>query len=143
MGFCGTLGADYIDYLVADHDVIPSAAARQHYTERGILYMPQSYFVNDHKQSARYALDCAQLPGRAAYGVPEDKFVFCNFNQVDNTVTNNSYFTVNLLLKSEQAACKSVLLIVHASTQQAVLIWQCTRVFRVACFCCADSCRSN
>jgi protein O-GlcNAc transferase len=103
MGFCGTLGADYIDYLVADHDVIPSTAARQHYTERGILYMPQSYFVNDHKQSARYALDSAQLPTRAAYGVPEDKFVFCNFNQVNITITITvtcySYTTVRLCNK--------------------------------------------
>jgi protein O-GlcNAc transferase len=90
MGFCGTLGANYIDYLVADHDVIPSAASRQHYTEQGILYMPQSYFVNDHKQSARYVLDSAQLPCRAAYGVPEDKFVFCNFNQVNITLKKNS-----------------------------------------------------
>lgn len=33
-------------------------------------------------QSARYVLDCTQLPTRAHYGVPEDRFVLCNFNQL-------------------------------------------------------------
>lgn len=34
------------------------------------------------KQSARYVLDRTQLPTRAHYGVPEDRFVLCNFNQL-------------------------------------------------------------
>lgn len=80
LGFCGTLGADYVQYAVVDREVVP-AAARPHYSER-LLCMPHSYFVNDHRQSARYVLDRAQLPTRAQYGVPEDKFVFCNFNQL-------------------------------------------------------------
>ncbi|CAN0038758.1 unnamed protein product, partial [Heterosigma akashiwo] len=80
LGFCGTLGADYVQYAVVDREVVP-AAARPHYSER-LLRMPHSYFVNDHRQSARYVLDRAQLPTRAQYGVPEDKFVFCNFNQL-------------------------------------------------------------
>ena len=41
MGFCGTLGADYIDYLVADRTVI-TPETRQFYTE-SILYMPHRY----------------------------------------------------------------------------------------------------
>lgn len=80
MGFCGTLGADYVQYLVADPVVIPNEA-RPFYTER-LIHMPHSYFVNDHRQSARYVLDTKALPTRADYGVPEDKFVFCNFNQI-------------------------------------------------------------
>lgn len=80
MGFCGTLGANYIDYMVSDHSVVPDDAT-PFYTEHQI-FMPHSYFVNDHRQSARDVLDPAANPSRARYGIPEDKFVFCNFNQI-------------------------------------------------------------
>lgn len=80
MGFAGTMGADYIEYIVADNFVIPSAM-RPLYSEK-VIAMPHSYFVNDHKQSSRSLID---LPTgtvtRAQYGISEDKFVFCNFNQ--------------------------------------------------------------
>lgn len=52
LGFCGTLGADYIQYMIADDTVI-TAETRPFYTEN-ILYMPHSYFVNDHKQVRRH-----------------------------------------------------------------------------------------
>ncbi|TYZ67101.1 hypothetical protein PybrP1_002835, partial [[Pythium] brassicae (nom. inval.)] len=80
MGFCGTLGADYVQYMVGDAVVVPPAH-RRFFTEK-IISMPHSYFVNDHRQSARDVLDAAKCPTRAHYGVPEDAFVFCNFNQV-------------------------------------------------------------
>lgn len=80
MGFCGTLGADYIQYMVGDATVVP-VAHRRFFTEK-IIEMPHSYFVNDHKQSAQEVLEPDKCPTRAQYGVPEDQFVFCNFNQV-------------------------------------------------------------
>jgi protein O-GlcNAc transferase len=80
MGFCGTLGAPYVQYLIADKVVVPPEA-RPFYSE-SLVYMPHSYFVNDHKRSARYVFNPPELPTRAMYGVPEDKFVFCNFNQI-------------------------------------------------------------
>lgn len=48
LGFCGTLGADYMQYMIADEIIVPRES-RRFYTEN-ILYMPHSYFVNDHKQ---------------------------------------------------------------------------------------------
>jgi protein O-GlcNAc transferase len=82
MGFCGTMAADYIQYMIADPIVIPrdQPELRGGYTEK-LLRMPHSYFVNDHKQSAQDVLDPDKCPTRAVYNVPEDKFVFCNFNQ--------------------------------------------------------------
>lgn len=82
MGFCGTMGADYINYMIADPQVVPSQY-RQFYSEK-MIYMPHSYFVNDHKQSAREVLDdgCVSKMDRAKYGISEDKFVFCNFGQL-------------------------------------------------------------
>nr|CCA22532.1 predicted protein putative [Albugo laibachii Nc14] len=80
MGFCGTLGAEYIQYMVGDKVVVPPEN-RQFFTEK-IISMPHSYFCNDHKQSAREVLDVSKCPKREQYGVPQGKFVFCNFNQV-------------------------------------------------------------
>eukprot|EP00743_Colponemidia_sp_Colp-15_P004671 GILK01005033.1.p1 GENE.GILK01005033.1~~GILK01005033.1.p1 ORF type:complete len:1026 (-),score=121.59 GILK01005033.1:209-3286(-) len=81
MGFPGSMGADYIDYLVSDRIVTPDQYT-QFYSE-SILWMPHSYFVNDYKQSARYALeDFSKRPKRSDYGLPEDKFIFGNFNQL-------------------------------------------------------------
>ncbi len=44
--------------------------------------MPHSYFVNDHRQSCRDLIDTPLSVTRAMYGISEDKFVFCNFNQL-------------------------------------------------------------
>ncbi|MEY4598667.1 MAG: hypothetical protein RLZZ445_1464, partial [Pseudomonadota bacterium] len=45
LGFPGTIGADYIDYLIADATVIPESD-RAHYTEK-IVWLPDCYQVND------------------------------------------------------------------------------------------------
>ena len=81
LGFCGTMGADYIQYMIADGTVLPKEF-RPYYDEK-IIAMPHSYFVADHKQSAREVVLGQNMPTRSQYGVPEDKFVFCNFNQVE------------------------------------------------------------
>jgi len=83
LGYCGTMGAEYIEYLVADSVVIPPEL-RGFYQEK-IISLPHSYFVTDHKQSARSAIvtsDASTMPSRAQYGISEDKFVFCNFSQL-------------------------------------------------------------
>ena len=73
LGFPGTMGASYIDYLFADHTLIPESS-RQHYVEK-IVYLPNSYQVNDF---ARPILD--KVFTRQEVGLPELGFVFCCFN---------------------------------------------------------------
>lgn len=73
LGFPGTIGADYIDYLLADRTVIPEAS-RQHYAEK-IAYLPDCYQVND----SRRAIADLVFP-RAELGLPGAGFVFCCFN---------------------------------------------------------------
>jgi protein O-GlcNAc transferase len=80
LGFCGTMGADYIDYMIADATTIP-AENKSYYSEK-ILTMPHSYFVNDHRQSSRQVVNKVDMPTRRQYNISEDAFVFCNFNQV-------------------------------------------------------------
>lgn len=82
MGYCGTMGANYIHYMVADNIVVPPHL-REFYQEK-ILAMPHSYFVNDHRQSARHIVErnLFSTVSRSQYGISEDKFVFANFNQL-------------------------------------------------------------
>eukprot|EP00981_Chlorochromonas_danica_P001352 scaffold289_cov169-Ochromonas_danica.AAC.13 len=84
MGFCGTMGADYINYLIADSVAVPREL-RPFYHEK-ILSMPHSYFANDHKQSCVDWVSPEVLTKhgiqRQRYGISEDKFVFCCFNQL-------------------------------------------------------------
>jgi len=111
LGYPGTLGADYIDYIVADASVVPEAA-RIHYSEK-VAYLPHSYQANDSRRQV------SDRPfNRAQLGLPTEGFVFCCFNNsfkilpdvfnawvailnaVDNSVMwlleDNPYATANL-----------------------------------------------
>jgi len=73
LGFPGTMGAGYIDYIVADEVVIP-AASRAMYSEK-VVSLPDSYQVNDRKRSI-----AERRFTREELGLPADGFVFCCFN---------------------------------------------------------------
>jgi len=72
LGYPGTTGAAYIDYIIADPTLIP-AADRTHYVEK-IVYLPDTYQVND----TRRAPGAASF-SRAQLSLPPG-FVFCCFN---------------------------------------------------------------
>jgi predicted O-linked N-acetylglucosamine transferase (SPINDLY family) len=74
LGYPGTMGAPYIDYIVADATVIPDEH-RPYYTEQ-VAYLPDSYQCND---SRRVLAD--EKVTRAQAGLPEAAFVFCCFNR--------------------------------------------------------------
>ncbi|MBA3505319.1 MAG: tetratricopeptide repeat protein [Betaproteobacteria bacterium] len=73
LGYPGTMGADYIDYLLADEIVIPREH-QDYYTEK-VVYLPDTYQVND--ATRRIA---ERTPTRAEVGLPNRGFVFCSFN---------------------------------------------------------------
>ena len=73
LGYAGTMGTDYIDYLIADRTVIPKEKQR-HYLEK-IAYLPNSYMVNDSKNKI-----IKKVFTRADFGLPINGFVFCCFN---------------------------------------------------------------
>ena len=79
MGFHATLGADYIDYLVADKVACPLEFA-EFYDEK-IVHLPNTFVVTDHKQSAQAVLDHDSCATRADFGIPEAKIVFACFSQ--------------------------------------------------------------
>jgi predicted O-linked N-acetylglucosamine transferase (SPINDLY family) len=73
LGYPGTMGADYIDYIIADKTLIP-LDAQSGYTEK-VAYLPNSYQVNDRKR-----LISDRQFTRQELGLPEHGFVFCCFN---------------------------------------------------------------
>ncbi len=80
LGFPGSMGAPYMDYMVADHYTI-TPENRQHFDEK-IIYMPDCYQPNN--------------PGRPSPGqgsarpaeLPDSKFVFCSFNNTYKLTPN-------------------------------------------------------
>ncbi|HEY9446841.1 MAG TPA: tetratricopeptide repeat protein, partial [Burkholderiales bacterium] len=75
LGYPCTTGARFIDYLIADPFVIPQGAEGDYASER-VVRLPHCYQPNDRKR--------ARMPvrSRAEYGLPDDAFVFCCFNQL-------------------------------------------------------------
>jgi predicted O-linked N-acetylglucosamine transferase (SPINDLY family) len=72
LGYAGTLGADYVDYVIADGVVIPERNQR-HFAEK-VVYLPDSYMPTDCGRAI------AARPSRAEAGLPDKGFVFCAFN---------------------------------------------------------------
>ena len=73
LGYAGTMGADYMDYVVGDRTLIPHA--QQACYSENIVHLPNSFFPNDAK---RVISD--RVFTRAELGLPERGFVFCCFN---------------------------------------------------------------
>ena len=73
LGYPGTMGAEYIDYIIADTTLIPPES-QECYSEK-VVYLPDSYQVNDRKR-----LIAARQFTRQDLGLPENGFVFCCFN---------------------------------------------------------------
>ena len=71
LGFPATLGAPYMDYILADKIVIPEEE-RPFYTEQ-VVYLPVSYQVNDSKRVL------GKTPARADHGLPADGFCLLQF----------------------------------------------------------------
>ena len=73
LGYPGTMGADYFDYIMADRIVIPEQS-QQFYNEH-VIYLPNCYQPNDRKRAVSEKkftrLDC---------DLPASGFVFCCFN---------------------------------------------------------------
>jgi len=73
LGFPSTMGADFIDYMVADQNVIP-ADARENYSEK-IIYMPNCYQPNDRNREIP-----SSSHDRLYHGLPKHSLVLCCFN---------------------------------------------------------------
>jgi protein O-GlcNAc transferase len=73
LGFPGTTGASFIDYVIADPVIAPFD--HQHTFTEQIVQLPHTYMVND-----RHLAISETMPTRGAMGLPDTGFVFCCFN---------------------------------------------------------------
>ena len=111
LGYPGTMGADWIDYLIADRFVAPPEAAR-FYSEK-LVYLPGSYQANDNKRDP-----AGPRPKRMDVGLPEQGFVFACFN-ANNKITPAMFAVWMRLL--EQAAGSVLWLLDHGEAVRANL----------------------
>jgi protein O-GlcNAc transferase len=117
LGYPGTIGADFIDYIVADKTII-SEAHQDFYTEK-VVYLPDTYMVDDSKR-----VTSSREFTREECGLRSSTFVFCCFNNdykfnpqvldrwsrillsVDRSVLwvseNNKYFRTNIKTEFEK-----------------------------------------
>jgi len=73
LGFAGTMGTDFLDYVIADPVIAPFD--RQAWFAEKIVHLPECYLVNDRKRAI-----APEVPRRDSAGLPENGFVFCCFN---------------------------------------------------------------
>ena len=89
LGYPGTMGADYIDYIIVDPFVVP--ADQQTFFSERLVHLPHSYQCNDNKREI-----AAATPSRAECGLPKQGFVFCSFN--DSYKLTPAVFDIWMLL---------------------------------------------
>ncbi len=73
LGYPGTVGADFLDYILADATVLPMD--QQRFFDEKIIHLPDSYQANDDRR-----VIAPDTPSRAEAGLPADGFVYCCFN---------------------------------------------------------------
>lgn len=73
LGFPGSMGAPYMDYIIADRVIIPDDL-KQYYTE-AVVRLPHCYQTNDNQRPI-----ASEVPTRQSQGLPEQAKVLCSFN---------------------------------------------------------------
>lgn len=73
LGYPGTMGAAFIDYILVDGFIVPRD--QQPFFAERLVHLPNSYQVNDSRREI-----ASHIPSRAECGLPEQGFVFCSFN---------------------------------------------------------------
>jgi predicted O-linked N-acetylglucosamine transferase (SPINDLY family) len=73
LGYPGSMGVDFMDYIIADKVIIDRS--NQEFFSEKIVYLPNCYQVNDNKRIISH-----EVMTRRQFGLPDDKFVYCSFN---------------------------------------------------------------
>ena len=122
LGYPGTIGSECMDYIVADSIVIPDH--HHHFYIEKVVKLPNCYMVDDSKR-----IPSEKIYTKEECGLPENKFVFCCFNndykinqkivdswsrillKVEESILwiseNNSSFKINIIKEFEKRGIKS------------------------------------
>jgi protein O-GlcNAc transferase len=117
LGYPGSMGAPFIDYIFADNRVIPERDADA-YSEK-VAFLPHGFQVNDSERAI------GPVPARAACGLADDAFVFCCFNNGYKINPRMFDIWLALLLRAEH----SVLWLIgeHDAQMQNLRAWAAAR----------------
>lgn len=94
LGYPSTMGATFIDYIVADAFIAPME--HQPFFDEKIVHLPDCYQPNDRQRRT-----AATPRKRKDYGLPEHGFVFCAFNGVYKITPE--FFSIWMRLLSQTA----------------------------------------
>jgi protein O-GlcNAc transferase len=95
LGYPGTTGADFIDYILADPFVLP--LDQQPFFAETIVHLPDCYHPNDTTRVL------SAVPARTEVGLPEGAFVFCCFNQSHKIAAASFDVWMRLLARIENS----------------------------------------
>ncbi len=73
LGYIGTMGAEFIDYVIADKIALPFD--QQPFFSEKIVHLPDCFLVTDDRQEM-----ALRMPSREEAGLPPEGFVFGSFN---------------------------------------------------------------
>ncbi len=73
LGYPGTMGASFMDYILVDDFIVPGD--QQPFFTEHLVHLPGCYQINDRQREI-----AAQAPTRSDCGLPDKGFVFCDFN---------------------------------------------------------------
>ncbi len=107
LGYPGTLGAPFMDYIIADNVLIPETA-RPHYAEK-VIALPCFQANDRHRPVPTVAMP------RAALGLPENAFVYCSLNAAYKTAPDTFASWMRIL-----TAVEGSVLLLAASNDMAV-----------------------
>ena len=96
LGYPGTIGGDFIDYIIGDHTVIPEEH-NEFYSEK-IIRLPHTYQPNDITR-----LISKKDTSRNDFDLPQEAFVFCCFNNTFKITPNEFNIWMSVLSKVDGA----------------------------------------
>ena len=94
LGYPGTMGGNFMDYIIADQNLIPEVC-QKYYTEK-VIYLPHHYQAQD--DELEIAVD---TPTKASLGLPDKGFVFCAINNTYKITKREFDIWTRLLLNVE------------------------------------------
>jgi predicted O-linked N-acetylglucosamine transferase (SPINDLY family) len=120
LGFPGTMGAEFVDYIVADHTLIPENY-REYFSEK-IIYMPGSCQPNDRKR-----IISKKIFSKRDLNLSEDTFVYGCFNNSYKILPDFFAAWMHILKMVEN----SVLVLLETNASAKLNLWDEAKKFNI------------
>ena len=112
LGYPGTMGANFFDYIISDPTIIPETK-KSFYSEK-IIYMPYTYQPTSHT-----SVISNKIFTKSEMNLPNNSFVFCCFNNSYKISLNEFSIWMRILDKVEN----SVLWLIDSNKWAKINLW--------------------